>query len=189
MKVIIIEGTDNTGKNTLIQGLCELYNHVMLIHCTTPPKKYTNTQKAMYQDASFYSYANKLCSHFYDDVADIVIFNRAWYGEYVYGTLYRNRTKESVKNMLDTIETSLNEVNSLDVYYVQLVCDSTELLKKNDDGKSISNRIDNIIHETDLFVEAFSNSSLKKLLVKVNEDDNFKDKNAILNDVLKFIND
>ena len=42
MKLIIIEGTDNTGKDTLIAKLLEKYPTATLIHCGKPlTKKYS----------------------------------------------------------------------------------------------------------------------------------------------------
>ena len=43
MKLIIIEGTDNTGKDTIISKLLEKYPTVTLIHCSAPySKKYSS---------------------------------------------------------------------------------------------------------------------------------------------------
>lgn len=186
MKVIIIEGTDNTGKNTLINSICENYNNVMLIHCTKPEGN-TPTIQAMNQNALFNKYANNIVSYRYNNIADIVIFNRAWYGEYVYGTLYRDRLKENVIDMIEDIEKKLNNANFVEIYYIQLICDSVKLLTDNDDGKSISNKAEHILKETELFKEIFNKSQVNKIMLNVNDGDNFRDKNAILNDVISFI--
>ena len=39
MKTIIIEGMDNTGKNTIIQKLMEKYSVVKIIHSGKPKSK------------------------------------------------------------------------------------------------------------------------------------------------------
>ena len=36
MKIIIVEGTDRTGKDTLINELKNMSNHTLIIHCGKP---------------------------------------------------------------------------------------------------------------------------------------------------------
>ena len=197
MKIIIIEGTDRTGKDTLINELKNLYSHTLIIHCGKPVGK-TLEEQNLNQDALFNSYINKLYNENYYDVCDLIIFNRAWYGEYVYGTLYRNRQKNDVFNMINDIEQDIklfiNDNSKFytkleNVYYVQLINNSTELALKNDDGNSISNDENNIMKETSLFYEIFEKSQLNKKLIVVNDGNKFRDKNDILNEVLDFVNE
>lgn len=197
MKIIIIEGTDRTGKDTLINELKNLYSHTLIIHCGKPVGK-TLEKQNLNQDALFNSYINKLYNENYYGVCDLIIFNRAWYGEYVYGTLYRNRQKDDVFNMIDGIEQDIklfiNDNSKFytkleNAYYVQLINNSTELALKNDDGNSISNDKNNIMKETSLFYEIFEKSQLNKKLIVVNDDNKFRDKNDILNEVLDFVNE
>lgn len=197
MKIIIIEGTDRTGKDTLINELKNLYSHTLIIHCGKPFGK-TLEEQNLNQDALFNSYINKLYNENYYGVCDLIIFNRAWYGEYVYGTLYRNRQKDDVFNMINDIEQDIklfiNDNSKFytkleNVYYVQLINNSTELALKNDDGNSISNDENNIMKETSLFYEIFEKSQLNKKLIVVNDGNKFRDKNDILNEVLDFVNE
>ncbi len=197
MKIIIIEGTDRTGKDTLINELKNLCSHTLIIHCGKPVGK-TLDEQNLNQDALFNSYINKLYNENYYGVCDLIIFNRAWYGEYVYGTLYRNRQKNDVFNMIDGIEQDIklfiNDNSKFytkleNVYYVQLINNSTELALKNDDGNSISNDENNIMKETSLFYEIFEKSQLNKKLIVVNDGNKFRNKNDILNEVLDFVNE
>lgn len=197
MKIIIIEGTDRTGKDTLINELKNLYSHTLIIHCGKPVGK-TLDEQNLNQDALFNSYINKLYNENYYGICDLIIFNRAWYGEYVYGTLYRNRQKNDVFNMIDGIEQDIklfiNDNSKFytkleNVYYVQLINNSTELALKNDDGNSISNDENNIMKETSLFYEIFEKSQLNKKLIVVNDGNKFRDKKDILNEVLDFVNE
>ena len=99
--------------------------------------------------------------------------------------------------MLSVIEYDLNRFNDIinvmtildGVYYIQLVNDSVKLALSNDDGNSISNDKDNIIKEIELFKEVYELSNINKKLIKVNDGDEFRDKNDILNEVLNFINE
>lgn len=185
MKVIIIEGTDRTGKDTIINELKNLANNVLIIHCSKPEGDSFYEQEK-FQDLLFLKYKDNLCSNKYN-IADIVIFNRAWYGEYVYGTLYRYRSKDDVAALIKGIEVQLKQRN-IDLYYIQLINDSCDLALKNDDGNSISNKIENIKQEIELFKEVYELSTVNKILIKVNDGDEFRNKEDILNEVLDFIN-
>lgn len=195
MKIIIIEGTDRTGKDTLINELKNLYSHTLIIHCGKPVGKTLNEQNRN-QDALFNSYITKLYNENYYGVCDLIIFNRAWYGEYVYGTIYRKRDKEDVLKMINGIEQNLKLFDNAKcytklegVYYIQLINDSTRLALSNDDGNSISIDENNILRETSLFYEIFNKSQIKKKMIIVNEGDEFRDKNEILKEALDFINE
>ena len=195
MKIIIIEGTDRTGKDTLINELKNMSFHTLIIHCGKPVGE-TLEEQNKNQDILFNDYLNKLYGDKYFDACDLIIFNRAWYGEYVYGTIYRKRNKEDVLKMIDGIEQDLKLFNNAKcytklegVYYIQLINDSTKLALSNDDGNSISIDENNILRETSLFYEIFNKSQIKKKLIVVNAGDEFRDKNEILKEALDFVNE
>lgn len=183
MKLIIIEGTDNTGKDTLISKLLEKFPTSTIIHCGKPcSKQYSGNE----QDALFEVYANNIVNGAYGNT-HVIIMNRSHIGEYVYGVLYRGRDKEDVKKMIWNIDNYLKEY--CDVYYVQLLCSSEFLLAKNEDEKSLSNgNAEKIEIEKSKFLEIFNESKLNKKLVWVNEDDHFRPVNDIFNEVWKFVN-
>ena len=195
MKIIIVEGTDRTGKDTLINELKNTSFHTLIVHCGKPVGD-TLEEQNKNQDILFNDYLNKLYGDKYFGVCDLIIFNRAWYGEYVYGTIYRKRDKEDVLKMIDGIEQDLKLFNDAKcytklegVYYIQLINDSTKLALSNDDGNSISIDENNILRETSLFYEIFNKSQIKKKLIVVNDDDEFRDKNEILKEALDFVNE
>ena len=194
MKIIIVEGTDRTGKDTLINELKNMSNHTLIIHCGKPVGN-TLKEQNRNQNILFNDYLKKIYEDKYFGVCDLIIFNRAWYGEYVYGTIYRERDKEDVLKMINCVEQDLKLFNNakcktkLDgVYYIQLINDSTKLALSNDDGNSISIDENNILRETSLFHEIFNKSQIKKKMIIVNDGDKFRDKNEILKEALDFIN-
>jgi len=186
-KIIIIEGQDNTGKDTLINKLKSLSSSVNIFHCEKP-KSLNNKDAAIEQDKLFLQLSNDILKYQYD----ITILNRAWYGEYVYGCMYRGRTDEEVKKIIYIIEKNINEYKSLyddfDIYYINLYCDSENLLYNNDDGKSLSNaKIELLKEEARRFNEIFNYSSLNKKNVKVNDGDSFRKLEDIHNEVIEFV--
>lgn len=195
MKIIIVEGTDRTGKDTLINELKNMSNHTLIIHCGKPVGN-TLKEQNRNQNILFNDYLKKIYEDKYFDVCDLIIFNRSWYGEYVYGTIYRERDKEDVLKMINCVEQDLKLFNNakcqtkLDgVYYIQLINDSTKLALSNDDGNSISIDENNILRETSLFHEIFNKSQIKKKMIIVNDGDKFRDKNEILKEALDFLNE
>ena len=186
MYLLIIEGTDNIGKDTLINRLIEDFETVTLIHCGSPKGKCFTSYE---QDLKFINYAHDIKDGLYDNT-DVIIMNRSHIGEYVYGQLYRNRNGNRIKFMLDKFDEILLERNDLIIKYVQLLSSSKELRKRNDDNKSLSKMNDEFMDkENELFLEVFDYINLDKKLIYVNEGNEFRSKEDIYNDVIKFINE
>lgn len=188
MKLIIIEGTDNTGKDTLISKILEKYPTATIIHCSKPlTKKYSSEE----QDELFKVYAKNIKDKKYDNT-HVIIMNRSHIGEYVYGVLYRNRDIEDVEKMLIDINKILYSRKDLSIRYIQLLSNSESLLKHNEDGKSLSNgNVEKINKEAKQFKEIFDNINIKdsdKKLIYVNEGDSFRSREDIFNEAWKFIN-
>lgn len=188
MKLIIIEGTDNTGKDTLISKILEKYPTATIIHCGKPLSKKYSSQE---QDELFEIYARNIITRTYDNT-HVIIMNRSHIGEYVYGVLYRNRDIEDVENMIININNILYSRKDLTIKYVQLLSNSENLLKYNEDGKSLSNgNIEKINKEAKQFKEIFDNINIKdsdKKLIYVNNGDLFRSREDIFNEAWKFIN-
>lgn len=187
MKVIIIEGTDNTGKDTLIKGIRKQFSGFKIknIHCSVPQHKH-NLDAAIEQNAYFLNLVDDILSNKYN--ADIIIFNRAWYGEYVYGPIYRERDPKDVKKLILRLEEKLQDV---DVSYIQLLSNNINLLVKNDDGKSLANNKTPLMFvEFKHFQQIFRASKIKKKkLITVNDEKGkFKSKKWILETAMKTIN-
>ena len=188
MKLIIIEGTDNTGKDTLISKILEKYPTATVIHCGKPiTKKYSSRE----QDELFRIYAENIVEGKYDN-AHVIIMNRSHIGEYVYGVLYRNRDKDEVLKMINDIDDILYYRKDLEIKYIQLLSKSESLLRNNEDGKSLSNgNIEKILKETEQFEEIFNMINIpdnEKKLIYVNDGDKFRSREDIFNDAFKFIN-
>ena len=179
MKLIIIEGPDNCGKNTLINKISENFLTVTNIHYTKPENKYI-------QNTIFRGYAYAIVNKVYD--TDVVILNRSHYGEYVYGCLYRNISDKDAIDIIQEID-DIYLQNNIDVYYIQLLSTSDSLLLKNDDNKSLSQgNISKIEIEQNRFKTIFDISRLNKKIIYVNNEDTFRDANDIYNEAWEFIN-
>ena len=188
MKLIIIEGTDNTGKDTLISKILEKYPTATIIHCGKPlTKKYSSNE----QDELFKLYANNIVNKKYDNT-HVIIMNRSHIGEYVYGVLYRNRSKDEVGEMIIDINKILYSRKDLEIRYIQLLSNSENLLRNNEDGKSLSNgNAEKILKEAHQFEEIFNLINIDdkcKKLIYVNEGDSFRSREDIFNEAWRFIN-
>lgn len=184
-KLIIIEGNDNSGKDTLIDGLVNHFNEssIEIFHCNAPKSK-DSDEAAIEQWNNFM----ELIDNIYKSEKDIVICNRAWYGEYVYGVIYRNRSKESVASDIRKFEETMKLwEDNIQMYYIQLIADS-QVLHNNDDGKSLSkNDIDKIELERNNFLEIFGKSKANKLMIKVTKNGKYRTKKSILNKTINFV--
>lgn len=186
MKIIVIEGTDNTGKDTLIKGIkshCKGLK-VKEIHCTGPTE-IDPIFAGIEQDYKFMQLVNTITNGKLD--CDVLILNRSWYGEFVYGAIYRDRKRNDVKKMIWAIEEKLKDY---DMSYIQLLSNSVSLLINNDDGKSLSNNnMGLMLMERKHFEQIiFHSHCKKKKIIWVNEiDGQWKSKDEILEEALKVI--
>ena len=179
MKLIIIEGPDNCGKDSLIQRLSENFLTVTNIHYTKPENKYI-------QNTLFRGYAYAIVNKVYD--TDAVILNRSHYGEYVYGCLYRGISDQDALDIINEIDNIYLKYN-IEAYYIQLLSTSETLLLKNEDNKSLSKgNIDAIGSEVRRFHTIFDLSLLNKKLIYVNDGDKFKSLEDIYLEAWNFIN-
>ena len=182
-KVIIIEGPDNCGKDTLISKLSDHYKNVKVIHAGIP------TSKNLFE--FYYSgLIHDTLDGYYDHSLNTVIHNRSIYGEYVYGPKYRNESKEEVERLIHKLE--IGELRtfifSKDLYFILLTSSSSDLLVKNDDGLSLSSNKSDIEYELRAFDYIFDRSTIEnKKKVFVNNGDNFRDRDDICKDVINFI--
>lgn len=192
MKVIIIEGTDNVGKDTIIKRLANEPEQCEIVHCEKPPKM-ENKEMALYQEESFssllgqtiYDYNKNRSSNKY------FIHNRSWYGEYVYGCMYRNNNTYNVRAMINTLENILNtNIKEDDLYFITLLSNNMDFLSRNEDGLSLSKgKIELIEQETKRFEEIYNFSFIKnKHIVYVNNGTQFRPHDDIYNEIFSFIN-
>lgn len=181
MKLIIIEGLDNVGKDTLINSLIEKYPNSKMVHWGFPQGN-TNEEKTAYQEMSFGYYMREFRFLKSQNKLDLLIWNRSHIGECVYGPLYR----ESDPQWIYELEKEFL-VDTKDVYLVYLHGD-IDFLLKNDDGESFTTDINKKLHERNLFNEAINKSQIiNKLNIKVNDGDNYINKSGILKTVRSFV--
>jgi thymidylate kinase len=185
MKLLIIEGADNTGKDTLINALSESNPNVIKRHWSYPVGD-TNEEKTLHQVSTFiseFSLYNKLKNLEHLE-GTLMIWNRSHIGEMVYGKIYRNSSPD---NWVMQLEELSGIANDPDVYLVYLHGDP-EFLASVDDGLSYSADMSDKIFEQYMFAEAVDKSAIKNLLtLKINSGDSYVDQSTIIDNVLEFI--
>ena len=182
-KLIIIEGTDNVGKDTVINQLLNKYKDVKVYHCEKPKLK-DAIEAAKEQYNSFLSLAKESVKNNHSNI----IHNRSWYGEYVYGVKYRNNDENEVKkSILEFEKIILNNID--DVCLIMLLSDNSDFLVKNDDGLSISQAKKELIEdETKRFKDIFKFSTIpNKHIIYVNKGENWRNKEEIIDEVNNII--
>ena len=148
-KFIIIEGTDNTGKDTQQNLIIEKINNLIFhkLHYSSLPFK-DNKEKHI-------SYSQKM----YDDMFKLMvlskdkdinfIFNRSHLGESVYSPLYREYSGDYV---FDIEKKYTNQLRK-ELYLITLSNDPHTILKR-DDGLSFYGNEEEIKAEIDGFNRA-----------------------------------
>lgn len=182
-KVIIIEGPDNCGKDTLINKLRDYFKSTKVIHAGIP---LSDNLFSFYYEGLIH----ETLEGYYDHSLNAVIHNRSIYGEYVYGPKYRNESKEEVVQLIHKLEIGQLKtfIFSKDLYLILLTSSDSDLLVNNDDGLSISSKKHDIEDEIDAFNNVFDLSTIaNKKRIFVNNGCCFRDKNDIYKDVIEFI--
>jgi thymidylate kinase len=194
-KLIIIESGDRLGKGTLIKGLCEYfdYKNITVRHCDKPPKDLTPKEsfdfqfKCFEQEFKLIDYLSHINKKFtYHD--NIIIYDRFYLGEFVYGQMFRNNDPNQIKNKILALEHYYLKHNLwLDVYLITLTADPQFFLER-EDGNSFSKNLEEKTKELELFKKAHEFSMIKnKLLINVDKNKEFRGKLQILDEVINFI--
>ena len=203
MKVIIVEGMDNTGKSTMIKKLVDFLvkmNNIdekrIFVKHLDKPEGSTNIDKISNIDIINYNLAMFLLKAKKENLYDYIILDRAWYSEYVYGQLYRHRSEEDVYNKIKILE---NIVSSFFIGYGYsisiLIFLSTDIdfFINHEDGNSLSkgdNQKELIIKEKQLFTDIAYKSSMQRYIgfIIVNNGAGFRPEDEIFDEVKKTIN-
>lgn len=183
-KVIIIEGCDCVGKDSLINELKLKFNNPVIIHACVPN---SNDIFSYYYNGLIHS----TLENYYNDRIDAVIHNRSMYGEYVYGPKYRNESLDYIKKVINKLEIGQLKtfISENELYFILLTSTDVDLIVDNSDGKSLSDRREDIEYEVDAFNKVFKLSTIKnKKIVYVNNGNQFRDKRDIYDEVYSFIN-
>jgi len=168
-KFIIIEGTDNVGKDTqqdlIIKNMSDRVFHKL--HYSSLPFKDDKDKHATYSkklyETMFQLMMKSKIAKFESDLDINLIFNRSHLGETVYSPLYRGYSGDYVFDIEKKYTKALRE----DLYLITLVNDPHTILKR-DDGKSFYGNEEEVRAEIDGFTRAHRKSTIKnKLLVNV----------------------
>jgi len=162
-KFIIIEGTDNVGKDTQQNLIIEKLNNLIFhkVHYSSLPfkndvDKHTSYSKQMYTD--MFRMMNE-CK----DKDINIIFNRSHLGESVYSPLYRGYSGDYVFDIEKEYVNRLRE----NLYLITLTNDP-QIIMSRDDGKSFYGNEEEVKAEVDGFNRAHRLSKIKnKLLVNI----------------------
>ena len=164
-KFIIIEGTDNVGKDTQQNLIIErMNNHVFhKLHYSSLPFRddknlHATYSKKMYDGMFKLMMKSKLAEQ-KDDEPINLIFNRSHLGETVYSPLYRGYSGDYVFDIEKKYTKALRE----DLYLITLTNTPHNILKR-DDGKSFYNNEEEVKAEVDGFKRAHRLSTIKNKL-------------------------
>lgn len=188
MKLIIVEGPDNSGKNTLLHNIIDDYNDVKIIHCHKPGSDVEDPFQAMKE--IYWKYTEEVVHDSNENYIDVVAFNRFHISEYVYGQIYRNGNPDLIKEMISELDDYLiQNIGYENVFYIQLNCTYPKLLLNNEDGLSLSEgNIDKIRNELDKFNEIYEFSALNKIQICINDSEgNFRQRSEIVKEFKNFI--
>ena len=190
MKLLVIEGPDRCGKNTLIKNLTSQAENIVIRHFGSAKGKDDNEKRNFqYQffKKEFELASLRLRFEMPDKERyprDLWIWNRAHLGEFVYGKIYRNTHP-------DQWVMKMEELYGLDIdpsVYLLLLTADPEFLCKRDDGLSFSAEIDKKTQELASFRDAFDRSKImNKKIINVSNGENYLDADIILDEVNKFL--
>lgn len=190
MKLLIIEGPDRCGKNTLIKNLTSQAENFVVRHFGSV-KGENDTEKRNFQ-FQFFKKEFELASlrprfEMPDKERyprDIWIWNRAHLGEFVYGKMYRDtKPEEWVMKMESLFAMDIDP----SVYLLLLTADP-EFLCKRDDGLSFTTDVEKKKKEIKNFEKAFNTSKImNKKILNVSNGENYLDAAIILDEINKFL--
>lgn len=183
MKLIIFEGLDRCGKDSLIEELSTNLSNYTIRHWSFP-KGETNEEKTAWQKNSFndeFSHYVFLKSRF---PGHILFWNRSHLGELVYGTIYRDSQPHT---WVPRLESDYGMENDNEVYLIHLTADA-EFIAAQDDGKSYSDTVENKQKEIDAFQASVDSSKISnKLTIKVNNGKTYRDFHSIADEIRSFV--
>lgn len=191
MKTIIIEGGDNTGKDTICNQIKLKADNLLYRHWQKP-RGTNNQERKEYQRWSFKkefdlrktfiqdSYLNQSSLQVVNN--DLILWNRSHIGEYVYGQLYRDDDPQWIYNLENIY--NFSEEN---IFLVMLYADP-EFLVENEDGHSFSFTYEEKKKEIELFHEGVDKSIIQnKIKIKVNDGKNYRPRTEIEREIFNTI--
>ena len=186
--VFIIEGPDRCGKGTIIENLIRYTNaqNYLILHSGKPNTKNLSTQQIKENQYNYNYNQIKLIKENYQNY-DLIIFDRSYIGEYVYGNLYRNMNY-TIENLQDFEQSSfinwLNKTNNCSLQLI-LVSDSPENRLSREDGNSLSGfKLVVMKSEELLFKEYFNASTIENKFYLDWTKEDFSQLNNIMNSMI-----
>lgn len=162
--VFIVEGPDNSGKDFIC-------NQILAACLRNKETEYSPLlmEPKFIKDGGF-SWQDYMMQfkHTVIDLTDkfpVIILNRSWYGEYVYGQLYRNDTYYKDDSWMFNNVMYDFEYNGVNVIYINITAD-TDVLISREDGKSFSEgKKEKIELEKELFQKLYNRIDYKKITI------------------------
>lgn len=165
--VIVIEGADRTGKGTFIETIRRLATTEKIVHLhSTKPPELKWTPYTAVKAINYKQWANNYYSNLISNVNillktnDIIILDRSYLGEYVYGPLYRF-TSYTDLDLINFEENNALPENTVLVY----LTDSPDNLISREDGKSHTDDIIKKTVELNKFMNVINNSLIVNKIV------------------------
>ena len=205
MKVIIVEGMDNTGKSTMINRLIEYLARIdgidadkkIYVKHLVKPDGENDIERATNIDITNFNLATFLINAHKENKYKYIILDRAWYSEYVYGQLYRNRQEHEIRKRIQTIEEYLNNyffkhIDTVSFHLLIFLATDPNFYIKHEDGQSLSignEQRELIIKEMSLFTNiAYMAKVENKGIILVNNGSEFLTEDTIFRKIKNIIN-
>jgi len=204
MKVIIVEGMDNTGKSTMIDRLIKYLarkdgidadKQIYVKHLVKPDGE-NDIERATNIDITNFNLATFLINAHKENKYKYIILDRAWYSEYVYGQLYRNRQEHEIRKRVQNIEEYLNNyffkhIDTVSFHLLIFLATDPNFYIKHEDGQSLSignEQRDLIIKEMSLFTNiAYMANVENKGIILVNNGSEFLTEDTIFKKIKNII--
>lgn len=162
--IIIVEGSDRTGKDTLIDNLKYFYMFPTAIEIKSSKLKNLSGDSPLY-----FKYAVEYYRQWFNTMYNIAnssanydstfIFNRGHLSEFVYAQLYRNYSADFVFSLEKSFMTHIMNLHK--VYLITLTDNPHSLLLRDDGLSASKNGIRDVKKEQELFIEAHNKSVIK----------------------------
>lgn len=199
-KLIIVEGLDRVGKDTLISNIQNDFTiankPVKTIHFTGPSKEEVIKIYKEYTSENAFNYQKDIFNNAFDETIYCVnqkkisvIWNRSHIGEYVYGQLFRGLTSSGIQKEINDMNFYLfDHLNKLDAILITMICSDIEFLLKNEDGNSLSIESEDKQNEVNLFKHIHDNFPLpdkNKFLIDIADEKYMNKSENVYFDVLR----
>lgn len=190
-KLIIVEGIDRTGKDSLVNFLISHFYshrsgenaHIKFVHWGYPEGN-TNSDKIHFQKKDFKRKAKQARNFLVKHKNGIVIWNRSHIGEYVYGPMYRDEDVSWIKDYEQ--HNIIEHLHNIADMHLFLLDGNIDFLLSQDDGDSFTDNKELKEEEQGRFLQAYIDSKIPyKKYILVADAEGYHDINFIQNKVLK----